>query len=35
MLIGGMLEQRMMSDLTRSYEKSAIFTNRFVAEKKL
>jgi hypothetical protein len=35
MLIGGMLEQRMMSDLTRSYEKSAVFTNRFVAEKKL
>jgi hypothetical protein len=35
MLIGGMLEQRMMSDLTRSYEKSAAFTNRFVAEKKL
>jgi hypothetical protein len=35
MLIGGMLEQRMMDDLKRSYEKSAVFTNRFVAEKGL
>jgi hypothetical protein len=32
-VIGGMLEQRMMEDLKRSYEKSATFTNRFVAEK--
>ena len=32
-MIGGMLEQRMMDDLKRSYEKSAVFTNRFVAEK--
>jgi len=35
MLVGGMLEQRMMTDLQRSYEKSAVFTNRFVAEKGL
>lgn len=35
MLVGGMLEQRMITDLTRSYEKSAVFTNRFVAEKGL
>lgn len=35
MLVGGMLEQRMISDLQRSYEKSAVFTNRFVAEKGL
>ena len=32
-LIGGMLEQRLVDDLRRSYEKSATFTNRFVAEK--
>jgi hypothetical protein len=31
--IGGLLEQRMIADLRRSYEKSADFTNRFVAEK--
>jgi len=31
--IGGMLEQRMISDLKRSYEKSAAFTNKFVKEK--
>ena len=31
--IGGMLEQRMISDLKKSYEKSAAFTNKFVAEK--
>ena len=33
MLVGGMLEQRMIYDLQRSYDKSAVFTNRFVAEK--
>ena len=32
-LIGGMLETRMVDDLRRSYEKSAAFTNRFLAEK--
>jgi Protein of unknown function (DUF2505) len=32
-VIGGLLEQRMLEDLRRSYEKSAAFTNRFVAEK--
>jgi len=31
--VGGMLEQRMISDLKKSYEKSAAFTNKFVAEK--
>lgn len=35
LMIGGMLEQKMISDLTRSYEKSADFTNRFVKEKGL
>ncbi len=35
MFVGGLLEQRMISDLQRSYEKSAGFTNRFVAEKGL
>lgn len=33
LMVGGLLEQRMISDLKRSYEKSAEFTNRFVAEK--
>lgn len=33
MLVGGMLEQRMIYDLQRSYDRSAVFTNRFVAEK--
>jgi hypothetical protein len=32
-LIGGMLEQRMIDDLRRNYEKSAGFTNRFLSEK--
>lgn len=32
-VIGSMIEQRMVDDLKRSYEKSATFTNRFVAEK--
>jgi hypothetical protein len=31
--VGGILEQRMISDLSRSYAKSAEFTNRFLAEK--
>jgi hypothetical protein len=31
--IGSMLEQRMCQDLSRSYEKSATFTNRFLSEK--
>ncbi len=31
--VGGILEQRMISDLSRSYVKSADFTNRFLAEK--
>lgn len=33
--VGGMLEKRMLSDLERSYQKSADFTNRFIAEKSL
>ncbi|MEO7035725.1 MAG: DUF2505 family protein [Polyangiaceae bacterium] len=33
--IGGMLEKKMLSDLERSYAKSASFTNTFVAEKNL
>jgi hypothetical protein len=31
--VGGILEQRMIGDLSRSYAKSAEFTNRFLAEK--
>jgi len=31
--VGSLLEQRMVQDLRRSYEKGAEFTNRFVAEK--
>jgi hypothetical protein len=30
-----MLEKKLLSDLERSYEKSASFTNTFVAEKGL
>jgi hypothetical protein len=33
--VGGAIEKRMLSDLERSYQKSADFTNRFVAEKGL
>ncbi len=33
--VGGLLEQRMVQDLKRSYDKGAEFTNRFVAEKGL
>lgn len=34
-VIGSVLEQRLVADLRRSYDKSAAFTNRFVAEKSL
>lgn len=33
--IGGTIEKRILSDLERSYAKSAEFTNRFIAEKGL
>src|SRR5262245_13305239 len=33
--IGGMIEKRMISDLEKSYGKSARFTNTYVAEKNL
>lgn len=33
--VGGAIEKRLLSDLERSYAKSAEFTNRFVAEKGL
>jgi len=33
--VGGAIEKRLLSDLERSYQKSADFTNRFVAEKGL
>jgi len=33
--IDGTIEKRILSDLERSYQKSADFTNRFIAEKKL
>lgn len=33
--VGGALEKRLLSDLERSYQKSADFTNRFISEKSL
>jgi len=33
--VGGTIEKRMLSDLERSYQKSADFTNRFIVEKGL
>jgi hypothetical protein len=33
--VGGMLEKRIISDLERSFEKTAEFTNRYIAEKGL
>ena len=33
--VGGILEKKLLSDLERSYEKSAGFTNTFIAEKGL
>ena len=33
--VGGTIEKRILSDLERSYQKSADFTNRFIAEKGL
>ena len=33
--VGGLLEKKLLSDLERSYEKSAAFTNTFVSEKGL
>lgn len=33
--VGGMLEKKLLADLERSYEKSAAFTNTYVAEKGL
>jgi hypothetical protein len=33
--VGGMLEKKMISDLERSYEKTATFTNQFIQEKGL
>jgi len=32
-MVGALLEQKMIADLTRSYEKSAGFTNKFLGEK--
>jgi hypothetical protein len=32
-MVGAILEQKMIADLVRSYGKSAVFTNRFLAEK--
>jgi Protein of unknown function (DUF2505) len=31
--VGGLLEKKLVSDLTKSYENSAAFTNQFLAEK--
>jgi hypothetical protein len=34
-MVGALLEQKMIADLKRSYDKSAVFTNRFLGEKGL
>lgn len=34
-MVGAILEQKMIGDLVKSYEKSAAFTTRFIAEKNL
>ncbi len=31
--LGGMIEQRILDDIERSYNKSAVFTNRWIAER--
>jgi uncharacterized protein DUF2505 len=31
--VGGMLEQRLLDDIEKSYNKSAVFTNRWIAER--
>jgi hypothetical protein len=33
--VGGILEKRLLADLEKSYQKSADFTNRYIAEKSL
>ena len=33
--VGGMIEQRLLDDIEKSYNKSAVFTNRWIAERKL
>lgn len=33
--VGGMLEQRLLDDIEKSYNKSAAFTNRWIAERQL
>jgi hypothetical protein len=33
--IGGTIEQRLLDDIEKSYNKSALFTNRWIAERKL
>lgn len=34
-MVGGMLEERILADMRASYDKSATFTNRYIAEKGL
>src|SRR5689334_6343790 len=31
--VGGMIEQRLLDDIEKSYNKSAVFTNRWIAER--
>ena len=31
--LGGLLEDRLLSDIERSYAKAAVFTNRWIAER--
>jgi hypothetical protein len=33
--VGGMIEERLLSDMERSYAKAAVFTNRWIAERGL
>jgi hypothetical protein len=33
--VGGMIEQLLLDEIAKSYDKSAVFTNRWIAERKL
>ena len=33
--VGGMIEQRLLDDIEKSYNRAAVFTNRWIAERKL
>ena len=33
--VGGIIEERLLADIERSYNKSALFTNRWIKERQL